>query len=151
MSKWILSYRTGDLLVEAKKYLNEDVKSEEEAIQGALDIIAEDIADNIKYRKFLKDMLYKGGILTTKEKKKHEDENKVYEMYYDYHEKVKTLVSHRILAINRAEKEKVITVNIEGDKDYYLQYIVRGVTKNKETAMFLQKARDIIDELARML
>ena len=70
LSKWILSYKTGDLLVEAKKYLNEDVTSEEEAIQGALDIIAEDIADNIKYRKFLKDMLYKGGILTTKEKKK---------------------------------------------------------------------------------
>lgn len=50
-------------------------------------------------------------------------------MYYNYQEKVKTLVSHRILAINRAEKEKVINVNIEGDKDYYLQYITRGVTK----------------------
>ena len=151
LSKWILSYKTGDLLVEAKKYLNEDVTSEKEAIQGALDIIAEDIADNIKYRKFLKDMLYKGGILTTKEKKKHEDENKVYEMYYDYHEKVKTLVSHRILAINRAEKEKVITVSIEGDKDYYLQYIVRGVTKNKETAMlpYIQKA--VEDSYQRLL
>ena len=67
-------------------------------------------------------MLYKGGILKTSEKKKHDDENKVYEMYYNYQEKVKTLVSHRILAINRAEKEKVINVNIEGDKYYYLQY-----------------------------
>ena len=56
--------------------------------------------------------------------------------YYNYQEKVKTLVSHRILAINRAEKEKVINVNIEGDKDYYLQYITRGVTKNRETKSF---------------
>lgn len=72
-------------------------------------------------------------------------------MYYDYHEKVKTLVSHRILAINRAEKEKVITVSIEGDKDYYLQYIVRGVTKNKETAMlpYIQKA--VEDSYQRLL
>lgn len=81
-------------------------------------------------------MLYKGGILKTSEKKKHDDENKVYEMYYNYQEKVKTLVSHRILAINRAEKEKVINVNIEGDKDYYLQYITRGVTKTEKQIFY---------------
>ena len=103
LAKWILALNKGDILVEAKKYLNDDVLNVEDAIQGALDIIAEDIADDIKYRKFLKDMLYKGGILKTSEKKKHDDENKVYEMYYNYQEKVKTLVSHRILAINRAD------------------------------------------------
>ena len=67
----------------------------------------------------LKDIIYKSGTIeTTSEKRRHPDENKVYEMYYDYHERVnRTLVSHRILAINRAENEKVITVNIEGDKE----------------------------------
>ena len=96
-------------------------------------------------------MLYKGGILKTSEKKKHDDENKVYEMYYNYQEKVKTLVSHRILAINRAEKEKVINVNIEGDKDYYLQYITRGVTKNRKTNLlpYIQKA--VEDSYQRLL
>ena len=151
LAKWILALNKGDILVEAKKYLNDDVLNVEDAIQGALDIIAEDIADDIKYRKFLKDMLYKGGILKTSEKKKHDDENKVYEMYYNYQEKVKTLVSHRILAINRAEKEKVINVNIEGDKDYYLQYITRGVTKNRETNLlpYIQKA--VEDSYQRLL
>ena len=151
LAKWILALNKGDILVEAKKYLNDDVLNVEDAVQGALDIIAEDIADDIKYRKFLKDMLYKGGILKTSEKKKHDDENKVYEMYYNYQEKVKTLVSHRILAINRAEKEKVINVNIEGDKDYYLQYITRGVTKNRETNLlpYIQKA--VEDSYQRLL
>ena len=69
LAKWILALNKGDILVEAKKYLNDDVLNVEDAIQGALDIIAEDIADDIKYRKFLKDMLYKGGILKTSEKK----------------------------------------------------------------------------------
>ena len=114
LAKWILALNKGDILVEAKKYLN-------------------------------------GGILKTSEKKKHDDENKVYEMYYNYQEKVKTLVSHRILAINRAEKEKVINVNIEGDKDYYLQYITRGVTKSRETNLlpYIQKA--VEDSYQRLL
>lgn len=72
-------------------------------------------------------------------------------MYYNYQRKSKTLVSHRILAINRAEKEKVINVNIEGDKDYYLQYITRGVTKNRETNLlpYIQKA--VEDSYQRLL
>ena len=124
LAKWILALNKGDILVEAKKYLNDDVLNVEDAIQGALDIIAEDISDDIKYRKFLKDMLYKGGILKTSEKKKHDDENKVYEMYYNYQEKVKTLVSHRI---------------------------TRGVTKNRETNLlpYIQKA--VEDSYQRLL
>lgn len=151
LAKWMIALNKGDILKEANKYLNDEVKDEKEAIQGAMDIIAEDIADNIKYRKFLKDMLYKGGIIKTTEKKKHDDENKVYEMYYAYQEKLKTLVSHRILAINRAEKEKVITVTIEGDKEYYLQYILRGLTRNKEVSYqsYLQQA--VEDSYQRLL
>lgn len=151
LSKWILSLPHGDIQSEAKKYLNDKVTTVEEAIQGALDIIAENISDDIKYRKFVKDMIYKGGFIQTKEKKKHNDENKIYEMYYDYKEKVKTIVSHRILAINRAEKEKVIHVSIEVDKDYFIQYILRGVTRNKQSSIhdYLQKA--VEDSFQRLL
>ena len=98
-----------DINKEALKYINEEVLTIEEAIEGAKDIIAESISDEAKFRKYTKDMIFKTGYIICKEKKKHDDENKVYEMYYDYKEKVQTLASHRILAINRAEKEKVIS------------------------------------------
>ena len=150
LAKWILALNKGDILVEAKKYLNDDVLNVEDAIQGALDIIAEDIADDIKYRKFLKDMLYKGGILKTSEKKKHDDENKVYEMYYNYQEKVKTLVSHRILAINRAEKEKVINVQIEFNEEYIENFVKRRYVRypNSPCAVYVNEA--IVDGLKRL-
>ena len=151
LSKWILSLPMQDIYLEAKKYINEQVLSENEAIQGALDIIAENIADDIRYRKFVKDMVYKGGVIQTKEKKKHNDENKIYEMYYDYHEKVKSIVAHRILAINRAEKEKVITVNIEVDKDYDIQYILRGVTRNKKSSVQDYLLKAVEDSFQRLL
>ncbi|MGN1182318.1 MAG: Tex-like N-terminal domain-containing protein, partial [Faecalibacillus sp.] len=150
-ANWILSLPQGDIHLEARKYLNDQVKDEKEAIQGALDIIAERIADDVKYRKFVKDMIYKGGIIQTKEKKKHDDDNKVYEMYYDYHEKIKTIVSHRILAINRAEKEKVITVNITIDKDYDIQYIYRGVTRNRKTPLQEYILKAVEDSFQRLL
>lgn len=151
LSKWILSLPMQDIHLEAKKYINEQVLSENEAIQGALDIIAENIADDIRYRKFVKDMVYKGGVIQTKEKKKHNDENKIYEMYYDYHEKVKSIVAHRILAINRAEKEKVITVNIEVDKDYDIQYILIGVTRNKKSSVQDYLLKAVEDSFQRLL
>lgn len=150
-SKWILTLPNSEVEIEAKKYLNEQVLTIEEAIQGALDIIAESISDDIKYRKFVKDMIYKTGVLQTKVKKKHTDENKVYEMYYEYHEKVNRIVSHRILAINRAENEKVITVSIEVDKPYFVEYIFRGISKNRNTTVseYLKKA--VEDSLNRLL
>lgn len=132
-SKWMLSFPKNDIYQEAKKYLSDEVKDEDDAIQGALDIIAEKISEDMKYRKFVKDMVYKRGILHTKEKKQHHDDTQVYQMYYDYKEKVNRIVSHRILAINRAEKEKVITVTIELDKEYCLDYIFKGLTKHKSS------------------
>lgn len=151
LANTILELKNIDLEVEAKKYVNDKVASIDEAIQGALDIIAESISDDIKYRKFVKDIVYKSGIIKTSVKKKHDDENKVYEMYYDYNERVGRIVSHRILAINRAEKEKVITVNVECDKDFLSSYIHRGVTKNRNSKMndYLKKAVD--DSLNRLL
>lgn len=151
LSTWILSLPKGDVLAEAKKYLNDQVATIEEAIQGALDIIAEIISDDIKYRKFVKDIMYKSGVIETKVKKKNPDEAKVYEMYYDYHERVNRVVSHRILAINRAENEKVITVNIVLDKDFLIKYINRGVTKNRDSAVNEYILTAVEDSLTRLL
>lgn len=134
LSLWIWKLpRYGELAKEAEKYLNDDVLSVEDAINGALDIIAEMIADHPKYRQFVKQAFYHHGMLVTKEKKKHEDEDKVYEMYYDYHEMVNRIVSHRVLAINRAEKEKVISVNIMVEEDKLLDKLLARVLRKRET------------------
>ena len=134
LSDWIWKLpRFGSLGEEAKKYLNDEVKNVEEAIAGALDIIAEIIADHPRNRQFVKQIFYHQGMLVTKEKKKHEDEDKVYEMYYDYHEKVDRIVAHRILAVNRAEKEKVISVNIEVDEAKLLERLLERVLRKRET------------------
>lgn len=151
LSKWILSLPNGDIEQVAKKYLNDKVTSEAEAIQGALDIIAEVISDDIKYRKFVKDIMYKSGTIETKVKKKNPDEDKVYEMYYDFHERANRIVSHRILAINRAEKEKVITVNIVMDKEFLIQYINRGITRNKTSSVNEYILKAVEDSLNRLL
>lgn len=134
LSTWIWKLpRYGSLEEEAKKYLNDEVTSVEDAIAGALDIIAEIIADHPRNRQYVKQVFYHQGLLVTKEKKKHEDTQKVYEMYYDYSEKVDRIVSHRILAINRAEKEKVISVNIEIDEDKLLERLLERVLRKRET------------------
>lgn len=142
LSQWLLSLpRNGDVMLEAKKYINENVADEQAAIDGAKDIIAENMADQVKYRKYVKDMLYKTGVIITKEKKKHTDENKTYEMYYQFSERLKYIVPHRILAINRAENEKVISVSFDYDKERFLDYILYGFIRNKETI-----AKEVIKE-----
>ena len=151
-SHWLLSLpRNGSVIEEAKKYLNDEVTSEEEAILGAQDIIAENMSETVKYRKYVKDMLYKTGLIVTKEKKKHNDENKIYEMYYNHSERLKNIVSHRILAINRAEKEKVVSVTFEFDKQRFLDYINFGYIKNKETTAKTVIEQAIEDGFKRLL
>ena len=118
LADYILSLPTkGNLNDEASKYLSDDVKTIEEAIQGAKDIIAENVSDNAKLRWKFKDFIYAASSINTKVKKDAEDEKKVYEMYYDYSEKTNTMADHRVMAINRAEKEKVITVSFSYDVD----------------------------------
>ena len=134
-------YREFDLLKEAQKYINDQVLTVEEAIQGAKDIIAEQISDEPRYRKYTKDMIYKTGIIQAKVKKKNPDETGVYEMYYDYQEKVQFIASHRVLALNRAEKEKVLTVSIIIDEERFETYILNGVMRRRESNM-----SDIIHE-----
>ena len=120
----------------AEQFINEEkgVASAEEAIQGALDIIAENISDNAKYRKYIKKVCYREGTIVTKASKPDEKSN--YEMYYDFSELVHKLPSHRILAINRGETEEFLKVNINKPEDkilYYMQKdIIKGNTQFKE-------------------
>ena len=119
LSVYLLSLpEDGDLKAEAAKYLNEDVKTIEDAIQGAKDIVAENVSDNANLRWKFKDLIVKAGSISTQLKKDAADEKKVYEMYYDYSEKISNIADHRVMAIDRAEKEKVITVSMNYDLDY---------------------------------
>ncbi len=113
---------------EDKKNKDKVVATEQDAIQGALDIIAEDISDNSKYRKEIKRQCYREGLIVTKAAR---EEKSNYEMYYDYQELIKYIPSHRILAINRGEKEEYLKVKLEKPEDKILNYIQRDIIKGE--------------------
>ena len=126
-----------DLNKEATKYINteKEVNSIEEAINYALDIIAENISDSAKYREYVLENTRKFGQITSVLKKggEEKDENATYKNYYEFGEQISKIASHRILALNRAEKEGIVRVSIENDKDRLHNYILRGLTKNRQT------------------
>ena len=133
---------------EDKKNKDKIVETAEDAIKGALDIIAEDISDNAKYRKEIKRLLFREGLITTKATNEEEKSN--YEMYYDYQEAIKYIPSHRILAINRGEKEEFIKVKIEKPEDKILQYIEKDIIKGKtQFTEMLQET--ILDSFKRLI
>ena len=133
---------------EDKKNKDKIVSTVEDAIQGALDIIAEDISDNAKYRKEIKRICYKEGIINTKAS--DEDEKSAYEMYYDFNEKVNRLPSHRILAINRGEKEKFLKVKIDKPEDKILEFIQLDIIKGK-TQFTEHLENTILDSWKRLI
>ena len=134
LAKMMMSFPiNGNLDDMASKFVNDKVKSIEDAITGAKYIIAEWISDNASYRKWIRSYFYKNGIIISKLKKNAEDEGKVYEMYYDYNEPVKGIKPHRILALNRGEKEKVLNVSIDVDKDGVLAYLEKKLIKNDDS------------------
>lgn len=151
LAKWILSLpKEGSLEGEATQYLNDQVLTVEDALAGAQDIIAEFISDQAEYRQYLKKQLTQQGIVKTKVKKTHSDEKKVYEMYYDYQEPIKRIVAHRILALNRAEKEKVITVSLEYDANGFYAYVLSKMVKQQTIVeAFLKEA--ILDSYKRLI
>lgn len=134
LAKKIMSFPiTGNLDDLTKPYINEKVVDSNNALLGACYIIAEWISDNANYRKWMRSYIYKNGIITTKKKKDSIDLQKTYEMYYDYSEKVKEIKPHRILAINRAEKEKIINVSIVVDEGEILDYLSKKLIKNEKS------------------
>lgn len=133
----------------AAEYISEEkeVKTVEEAIQGALDIIAEMISDNPEYRKLIKQIVYSKGIIKTTATKP--EEKSAYEMYYDYSENVNKIPSHRILAINRGEKEEFLKVKIEKEEDKILEKIEKDIIKGEN--QFTQYLKDTIQDSFKRL
>lgn len=134
LAKMIMSFPTkGDITSLTSKFINDKVKTVDEAVTGASYIIAEYISDNAYYRKWLRNFIFKNGFIISKKKKDAEDEKKVYEMYYDFKEEVSKIKSYRVLAINRAEKEKIVTVSIDIDDAKVLSFFEEKIIKNKES------------------
>lgn len=132
LAEWIYAQEmTTSLEEQSEKYINEEVKTVDEAIQGAQDIIAEKIADQPQYRKYILDKTMKNGTILTQKRKKAEDEKKIYEMYYEYEESIRHIANHRILAINRGEKEKVLTVKVDTDKEALIQFLTKKEVRHQ--------------------
>ena len=134
------------------KYLNDKVKTKEEAIEGASYIIAEWISDNASFRKWIRFYLYNNALITSKLKKNSNDENKVYEMYYNYEEPIKHIKLYRVLAINRGEKEKILNVALEYELEEIESYLQKKLIKNEKAI----EAKEIVikaikDSLKRLI
>ena len=157
LAKYILKLPNSlsELNKEARKYINneKEVNNEEEAIRFALDIIAENISDNAKYREYVLENTKKFGQITSSLKKggEEKDENSTYKNYYEYGERVSKIASHRILALNRAEKEGIIRVSIDNDKERLCQYILRGITRNRDTEITKILFECIEDSMKRLI
>lgn len=135
----------------AKKYLNDKVLTVEFAIEQASYIVAENISDNASFRKYIRVNTVKFGVLKSVKKKKAVDTEKLYEIYYDYSEPIKNIKPHRILALNRGEKEDVLTVSIAYNEEYLENYLKSKLIhkNNKDTTMILEKC--IKDSLKRLI
>ena len=132
---------------EDKKNKDKVVATVEDAIQGALDIIAEDISDNAKYRKEIKRICYREDQVVTRASKPEEKSN--YEMYYEYQEAIKFIPSHRILAINRGEKEEFLKIKLEKPEEKILKYIEKDIIKN--TTQFTEMLKTTIEDSFKRL
>ena len=152
LAKMIMSFPTkGDINALTSKFINDKVKDVNEAITGAGYIIAEYISDNAYYRKWIRSYIYKNGLLVSKIKKDAVDEKKVYEIYYEFKEKVCEIKPYRILAINRAEKEKVLSVSIEIDNDKIISFLEEKIIKNKDSFVVDVVKDSIKDSYKRLI
>ncbi len=134
----------------AKEFINEekDVKTEEDAIAGALDIIAENIADDADYRKRIKSYCFREAVITSKASK---EEKSPYEMYYDFKEPILRIPSHRILAINRGEKEEFLKVKVEKPEDKILDYLRKQIIQDNKSQFNELLSNAIEDSYKRLI
>ncbi|MCD6482218.1 MAG: RNA-binding transcriptional accessory protein [Candidatus Izimaplasma sp.] len=152
LADYILSFPIeGSLDEEAKKYLTEEVETVEQAIEGAQYIIAEEISDFSDFRKWIRSYTFNNGNIETKMKKKAKDEMKTYEMYYEYEEPLRKVKLYRVLAINRGEKEKVLSVKIVTNVERIHQYLEDGIVENKESFTFPNIQNAIKDAYKRLI
>jgi len=139
-----------DLFEIAKEYINEEkeVNTEEDAINGALDIIAENIADNSDYRKKIKSFCFREAVISSKVAK---EEKSPYEMYYDYSEAILKMPSHRILAINRGEKEEFLKVKLDKPEEKIIDYLKKQIIQDYKSQFAEPLERTIIDSFKRLI
>ena len=140
-----------DLNALAKPFITEEVPTVEEAFEGAKYIIAEVISDNANYRKWIRDFTNKNGLIVTKVKKDAEDPYNTYQNYYDYEEALNSIKLYRILAINRAEKEKIITVKITVSEEDIYKYLERQVIGNRKSIVVPLIQEAYIDAYKRLI
>lgn len=150
LAKVIFEQDTDAIKSEAEKYLTEEVETVDDAIKGALDIIAEQISDSPKYRSYILKVFKVDGVLESKKKKNADDEQATFEMYYDYSEKVESIVPHRVLALNRGEREGILSVKIAIDESRLSRYILNQIVKkDSKTRNYLELAT--VDGLKRLI
>ena len=148
LAKKIMSFPTTGSLENLANGYNMEI---DKALEGAGYIIAEWISDNAYYRKFIRNKIYSTGSLVCKKKKNELDSDRVYEMYYDFKETIKYAKSYRVLAINRAEKEDVISVSLDFDKEAIFEFLSKKIIKN-ETSFVCELVKDAIkDALTRLI
>lgn len=145
LAKAMLNYE--DVHKKANEFITEEVTTAEDAINGAIDIIAEMISDEPKYRSFILGYTEKNGGIVTSKKKKAEDEKGIFEMYYEYSERINKIVPHRILAINRGEKENVLKVDITVDETAIVRYLKKQMMKQE--SKYIERA--IEESLKRLI
>ena len=150
-AKMIMSFKINNVNETAKKFLNDNVKNVDMAIEGAKYIIAEWVSDNASIRKYIRNYTYNNGFLVSKKKKSSADETKVYEMYYDFKEQVKHIKLYRVLAINRGEKEDILKVSIDIDSSNIILNLENRFVKDKSNLEIKEIVCDAINDSYKRL
>ena len=153
LANFMLECGSDDPIQEAIKYVTINpteeqvnagtvVKNAKEALQGAMDIIAEMVSDDAKFRKWIRSFLERNGSIKSEVKDEKLDEKKVYEMYYDYSEPISEIKLHRVLAMNRGEAEKVLKISITEDSERIINFLVKRIIKdvNSPSAQYIKMA-----------
>ena len=154
LAKKIMAFpTTGDIENLAKPYLNDNIKTIDDAILGASYIIAEWTSDNASFRKYIRSYIFKNGTLISKLKKNKEDKdpNRVYEIYYNYNELIKRAKPHRIMAVNRGEKEGVLSVSLDYNIDDIIVFLEKKLIKNDKSFVLNIVKDSIKDSLKRLI
>lgn len=152
LAKMIMSFPTSGTLEKiAEKFITEQVPDTSKALEGASYIIAEWVSDNASYRKWIRYQVYNNATISSKLKKNAQDEHRLYEMYYDFTDSVKYIKHYRVLALNRGEKEKILSVSIDMDIDTIQNYLENKLIKNKESFVVDLVKNAIKDSLKRLI
>ncbi|HDX9589022.1 Tex family protein [Bacillus multifaciens] len=146
LADWLLTFAEDDVLEKAKVFVNEEkeVQSPEEALQGAKDIIAEYVSDEASYRSWIRNTTFRKGTISAVVKDEEKDEKNVYEMYYSYEEPLQKVVPHRVLAMNRGEKEEILKITIVPPVEDILQFLHKKVIQNSyaSSTSYVQEAME---------